>query len=316
MMAGFGKTAAAQEELNDAALPSHERKNPFAALEAEMSTMSDRIGHTFVGLVGNENTGKTAVVTSAYNKYVSEGGEKSLWALDFDGGAQANKSAFYPDMDSIVVWEPYVYMTNDRTAIDYPETHNRTMRLLQYAVHNSEKLWGVLITGLDGFDSVCINNMRIHDLGLSKDAISAADIRGAGADNRRVEFQWDWGLRKTRFLQLITLCRGLVKKGVRVFLETHLAQTNDNDERSLRPMSGTRPAWEKSTAGLVFQIILFEREDVRDENGNLTNQRFTATYEKSKTDAGLQGQRRIILTTEAGGKPVWYGLQELEEGRL
>jgi len=327
-MSGFGNLKKVEDGVKDAQKQtdlrniSHDRTDPFAAISAEIAAANDNIGHTFTALIGHENTGKSASVTAAYAIHVDkcmkdsvqyETKPKQLMCLDFDGGAQANKSAFWPDLDTMVCLDPYVYTQDDRTAIDYPATHDRVMKLLQYCVHNHENLWGVLITGVDGWDAVCINNMRIQDLGLAKDAISAADIRGQGKDSRRVEFQWDWGIRRTRFHQMTTLCRGLVKKGVKVFLETHLAKQDDEDRSSIR---GWRPAWEKSTAGLVFQILLFEREDVYDDEGNLTNQVFTATYEKSKTNANLQGQRRTILTTEVGGKPKWYGLQELNDGTL
>jgi len=317
-MSGFGKLKEVEDEAKDTQKQPHERADPYAAIAAEIAAANDNIGHTFVGLIGHENTGKSASVTAAFNMHVKkmlkEGQtSKKLMCIDFDGGAQANKSAFYPEIDDMVCLDPYVYTQGERTAVDYPATHDRVMKLLQYCVHNYENIWGVLVTGVDGWDSVCINNMRIQDLGLARDAISAADIRGSGKDSRRVEFQWDWGIRRTRFHQMTTLCRGLVKKGVKVFLETHLAKQDDEDRSSIR---GWRPAWEKSTAGLVFQILLFERHDTYDDDGNLTNQTFTATYEKSKTNAHLQGQRRTILTTEVGGNPKWYGLQELNDGTL
>jgi hypothetical protein len=318
MMSGFGKMKEVEETIEDTKKIPHRRKDPFAAIAAEIASANDNIGHTFTALIGHENTGKTAVVTYAYKLYVQnllkeKQTPKQLMCIDFDGGAQANKSAFHPEISTMVCLEPYVYTQDDRTAIDYPATHDRVMKLLQYCVHNHEKIWGVFITGVDGWDSVCINNMRIQDLGLARDAISAADVRGSGKDSRRVEFQWDWGIRRTRFHQMTTLCRGLVKRGVKVFLETHLAKLDEDDRMSVR---GWRPAWEKSTSGLVFQILLFEREDIYDDESRLTNQVFTATFEKSKTDVGLQGQRRTILTTEVGGKPKWFGLQELNDGTL
>ena len=196
-MSGFGKMKEVEESIEDTKKESHQRKDPFAAIAAEIASANDNIGHTFTALIGHENTGKTAVVTHAYKLYVQnmiqkDAIPKRLMCVDFDGGAQANKSAFHPELDTMVCLEPYVYTQDDRTAVDYPATHDRVMKLLQYCVHNHENIWGVLITGVDGWDSVCINNMRIQDLGLARDAISAADVRGSGKDSRRVEFQWDW----------------------------------------------------------------------------------------------------------------------------
>ena len=73
-----------------------------------------------------------------------------------------------------------------------------------------------------------------------------------------------------------------------------------------------RPAWEKATNNYLFQIIKCERNDTHDDDGNLTLSEYTATFEKSKTDAALQGQKSIILRTESGKRPTWYGLPELQ----
>jgi len=40
------------------------------------------------------------------------------------------------------------------------------------------------------------------------------------------------------------------------------------------------------------------------------------SFEKSKTDAGLQGQKRTVLVTEVGKAPIFYGLPELNDGTL
>ena len=318
-MTGFGKTKAAQAALQDEELPAHERADPFAALQAELDTEQPMLNtHTFAGLIGHENTCKTAIVTAAYNKYWEEIGEdeqpKQLWLLDFDGGGFANKSAFYPENTGIKSFEPYVYMSGNRTAIDYDATHNRVMQIMQFAIKNSDNIWGVLVTGVDQWDAVCVNNMRINDLGLASDAISASDVRGAG-DGQRVGSQWDWSIRKTRFQQLTSLCRALVKRGVKVFMETHLSLTNYSVGAN-EANASWKPAWEKSTNNFLFQIIRMEREDTLDEEGNVLIQRFTATFEKSKTDATLQGQKRTVLVTEVGKAPIFYGLPELNDGTL
>ena len=59
------------------------------------------------------------------------------------------------------------------------------------------------------------------------------------------------------------------------------------------------------------------REDTYDEEtGDVTRSVYTATFEKSKTNAKLQGQKRTILITEAGKEPQWFGLPELYDGTL
>lgn len=313
--AGFGKTKAAQEAAKEDATPSHAQVDVFKALQMELDTPQENLNsHTFMGIIGHENTTKTAIVTSAHTTYAAQIEKpKELWIIDFDGGGAANKSAFHPDNTAIKIWEPYIYMSGDRTAYNYADTHQRVMRILQFAVKKADTVWGVLVTGTDQWDSVCINNMRINDLGLAKDGIEAADNRGAGT-GQRVEYQWDWALRKSRFQQLTALSQGLVKKGVKVFLETHLSLTNytSNNEANAQ----WRPAWEKSTNNFLFQILKCEREDTFDDEGNVVKQTFTGVFEKSKTNASIQGQKRTILITEIGKEPIWYGLPELNDGTL
>mgnify|MGYP003111624968 CR=1 FL=1 len=277
--------------------------------------------HLFVGIAGHENTGKTGIVLDAFSQ--DEEATKNgdiLEIIDFDGGGSASASAFYGDNERIRCWEPWVMQKNDRTAYDYPATHNRVMKILQFAAQRAReqnnpdyegpRLWGVIVTGVDLWDSVCVNNMRIVDLNLARDGIEAADW------NKKVGHQWDWAIRKTRFHQMTAICRSLVKLGVRIFWETHLRLTNYSFGKN-EEQAKWRPDWEKSSNNYVFQIIICEREDTfDDESGDLVKSEYTATFEKCKTNASLQGQKRTILVTEIGKPPVWIGLPELSDGSL
>ena len=333
-MAGFGKTKQAEKEQKEQKeieeTPPHKRENadPFADLRQELTTMDHMPQtHTFCVLAGHDNTGKTAVVTDAYGKWLQaperteQEKKMELWGFDFDGGLAANKSAFHSSQQSIRVWEPWVMMKKDRTAYDYPLTHERLMSLGQFALECAQKqrdpdydgprLWGVHITGIDLWDSVCVNCMRIVDLNIAKDGIEAADW------NKKVGHQWDWAIRKTRFHQLTGLCRSLVKAGVRVFWETHLRLTNYSWGKAEDTTPTWRPDYEKSSNNYVYQILRCERKDEKDEEtGEVIRSEYQVTFDKSKTNAKLQGQRRTTLITEAGKEPQWFGLPELYDGSL
>ena len=114
------------------------------------------------------------------------------------------------------------------------------------------------MTGIDLWDSICINNMRIIDLNLASDGIEAADW------NKKVGHQWDWAIRKTRFHQLTALSRGLVSAGVNVFWETHLRMTNYSFGKN-EEAAKWRPDCEKATNNYVFQILICERTDTYDD---------------------------------------------------
>ena len=189
-MAGFGKAKEIQvkeeeaEELASTPVTKRTDSGAFAALKAEFEELQNQGGpktHIFMGIIGHENTGKSGIVLDFFQKYCDETEEpKHLAVLDFDGGGAATKSAFYPNNKSIRCWDPWVMQTGDRTAYDYPATHDRVMSILQYTLSEHDQYWGVLVTGVDLWDSVATNCMRIADLGLAKDGIDAADNRGAG----------------------------------------------------------------------------------------------------------------------------------------
>ena len=92
---------------------------------------------------------------------------KTLAVIDFDGGGAATKSAFYPNNDNIRCFEPWVMQKSDRTAYDYPATHDRVMGIMQFLVSEHENIWGVHVTGVDLWDNICINNMRIAGIVVS-----------------------------------------------------------------------------------------------------------------------------------------------------
>lgn len=344
-MSGFKKLkevelAAVEAEVEEAPLPEVEQAfvqeiadematfdpdDPFADMRAELEALATDgpKTHIFCGVVGHENTGKTGIVMDALmtNEEAVARGDM-LWVFDFDGGGSASRSAHYGNTPNIRAWDPWVMGKEDRTAYDYPATHNRLMRLGQFATHQAKlqndpgyegpDLWGVLITAVDLWDSVCINNMRIQDLGLAKDAIEAADIRGVGP-GERVDQQWDWALRSNRFHQLTAICRRLVKNGVRVFWETHIKPEVFRDQET----GGWKPAWEKHATNFLHQIIWCRRQKDRESDGSETGtETYTAEFHKCKTNPAIQGQTRTTMVTHKGEQPQWYGLPELRDDRL
>ena len=209
-MAGFGQTVKLQQEIEkvvDEVGVQNPNKDPYAALRAEQESMSHIIKtHSFAGIFGFDGTGKSAIVLDAFNKDETKVEGSLLHAVDFDNGVGMLNSAIY-DNPNVVSWNPWKMGNKDRTAYDYPGTHQRVMDIMKYIISEVEKgvaVWGVLVSGLDSWLEICTNNMRIIDLGLAKDGIDAADNRGAG-EAKRVERQSDWAIRNTRFHQLTKL---------------------------------------------------------------------------------------------------------------
>ena len=305
-------------------------KPSMTALEAEFEMLGHTVAasHVFCGVVGHEGTGKSGIVMDAFMKGWLQDHENAvehtargdfLNVIDFDGGGAVTRSTHYGNTPHIRCWDPWVMQDEDRTAYHYPETHNRVMNILRFAVARSEAqkdpayegahIWGLFVTAVDLWDSVAKNNMRISDLGLAADAIAAADNRGAGKGGQRVQQQFDWAIRSTRFHQLTAMCRKLVKNGVRVFWETHYKNMGFTDD-------GTQqvPDWEKHSSNYLHQILHLSKVQSKTADGIPEDRwNYTVDFRKCKTNPNLEGQERIIMTTSKGDKPVWYGLPELRD---
>jgi hypothetical protein len=323
-MAGFGQTANAQKEVKQAQNEEASKPAPvakgdaFAHLRIEQDKMKAQpLQHMFIGLAGFDGTGKSGMVTHAFGEACKDDPSAQLHAIDFDMGVAMLNSAVNNN-PNIVSWKPWQMGVSDRTAYDYPGTHQRVMDIMKFILHQVESgeanVWGVLVSGLDSWLEICTNNMRIIDLGLAKDGIESADIRGAG-DAKRVERQSDWAIRNTRFHQLTALSRSLVRAGVRVFWETHLRATNFSYGKESDTMSLT-PEWEKKTNNYLPTILWMEQEEEYDDEGNLIKTEYKARFKKCKTNPALQDQTRTVFVTRPNGEPEWFGLPELYDGSL
>jgi len=265
----------------------------------------------FMGIGGHSGRGKTGIAMDAFMHYRKD--NEMMWCYDFDFGANDCKQAHYPGADDIIrVWNPWVTQPNDRTAFDYPKTHQRVMDLCRFAIEYAKKqkepgfngqiLKALLVTAVDQFDNVCINNMKIYDLEMdAKDAIEAA------ASKLNKEIGWNWSIRKTRFKQLTALCRQLNFLGVDVFWETHIKSGDDEYSHD-----GWKFVWEKDANNDLTQILWCKDEVVRDEDGKPTGEtRYKVEFTKCKTNADLQGQERTFFITKKGQPAEWLGLAEL-----
>jgi hypothetical protein len=318
-MAGFGQTAEAQKEVAKVQqVAPASVKDAFAHLRIEEEKMGqEKMTHMFIGVAGFDGTGKSGIVASAFDEYVKENPNAMMHAVDFDMGVAMLNSAVNKN-PNIKSWKPWQMSVSDRTAYDYPGTHQRVMDIMKYILQKvesgEEEVWGVLVSGLDSWLEICTNNMRIIDLGLAKDGIDSADMRGAG-EGKRVERQSDWAIRNTRFHQLTALSRSLVRAGVRVFWETHLRATNFSYGKETDTTSWM-PEWEKKTNNYLPTIIWMEQEEHYDDEGALTKTEYKARFKKCKTNPTLQDQARTVFVTRPNGEPEWFGLPELYDGSL
>jgi hypothetical protein len=270
---------------------------------------------TFVGIGGHSGRGKTGIAMDAFVHYAEE--DEMMWCMDFDSGALECKQTHYPDDERFRIWNPWSTQVGNRTAFDYPKTHQRTMDICKFALEYAQKqrspdwdkprLKAFLVTAVDQFDQVCINNMKIYDLEMdAKDAIEAA------ASKLNKEIGWNWNIRSTRFKQLTALCRQMNHLGVDVYWETHIKSGDDEYSHD-----GWKFVWEKQANNDLTQILWCKDIKVRDEDGKETGEtRYAAEFVKCKTNPNLQGQERTFFVTKKGQNAEWYGLPELRDRTL
>jgi hypothetical protein len=269
----------------------------------------------FCGMVGHEGTGKTGLAMDAHVHRHPQG---MCFVLDHDNGGLACKTAHYPKDERFRTFSPWVMQQENRTAYNYLASYNRTMDICKFAVEYAEQqqrpdfdglpLKTFIVTGVDQFDGMCMNVMKIHDLDMK-----ATDAVEASAAKLNKEIGWNWAIRSTRFKQLTAQCQRLNLLGVDVYWETHLREDKDGKVG----FDGWKFAWEKSANQDLFQVIWCRRSVVRNADGAKTGEvRYEAEFFKQKTNSDLLNQRRLYFVTKAGEPAQWLGLPELREGTL
>tara|TARA_R100001443_G_scaffold117362_1_gene141720 strand:- start:682 stop:1689 length:1008 start_codon:yes stop_codon:yes gene_type:complete len=292
----------------------------FPSIDEEMLSLANPPkfppSNIMCGIVGHEGGGKTGIAMDGHMHRYTDG--ELMYVIDFDNGAMACHQAHYNGDPRIRIFRPWVMQVEDRTAYNYLATYQRVMDLAKYAVEYAEKqqeegfdepiLKSFLVTGVDQFDSVCINNMKIYDLEMN-----ATDAIEASAAKLNSEIGWNWNIRSTRFKQLTAICQKLNALGVDVYWETHLKE----DKEGKVGFDGWKFAWEKSANNDLFQIIWCKSKVIRNNDGSETGEvRHYADFFKQKTNSNLKGQERTYFVTKKGEDAEWFGLSELRDGVL
>ena len=286
-----------------------------AEMDAQAGAPDITPSNVFCGVVGHEGGGKTGHIMDAH---MHKHPNALMIAADFDNGALACKQAHWNSNPNIRIFSPWVMQEQDRTAYNYKATYQRVMDICKYAVEYAERqyeegfeglpLKTFMVTGVDQFDSLCIDCMKIYDLDM--DAVDAIE---ASQSKLNAEIGWNWSIRATRFKQLTAMCQKLNRLGVDVYWETHLKEDKDGKVG----FDGWKFAWHASATKDLFQIIWCKEKPVRNSDGSLTGEvRYYAEFFKEKTNSNLMNQERLYFVTKKGEPAEWLGLPELRDGVL
>ena len=235
--------------------------------------------------------------------------------LDNDNGGLSCKNAHYNGNTNIRIFSPWVMQQEDTTAYNYLLSYIRTMEIAKFydrvcretdraRIPKGQLLKSFIVTGVDQFDEMCVNCMKIYDLDMkATDAVEASHAK------LNSEIGWNWVF-VPRFKQLTAQCQKLNRLGVDVYWETHL-----KPDDGLLSHDGFKFVWEKSANKDLFQIVWVKGKPVRNNDGGLTGEtRYTAKFYKSKTNPNLLNQERLYFVTKEGEDAQWYGLPELRDG--
>jgi len=278
----------------------------------------------FCGWAAAAKSGKTgSTVDSLTNDEKAAGAEAHL--IDFDTSGETTKSAHHAGSKHIVVLDPWVmdYQRASRIAYDFPATYQKVMDIIKAQIEIADKqneyfrihgtmpqpyLKTVIFDGADQWLNICETLMKVEDLGLGVDGISVSgkphkELLGSG--------RFNWNIRKVRYYSAITALQELSRRGVHVYLLTHMKKNYDGEGNVIQ--GGEVPAWLDGTEGKLQQLVIGEIVHERSATGKLTGvSESYATLVENRASLYSSGRVKVFLRDPAGSE--WYGWPGLKDG--
>jgi hypothetical protein len=278
----------------------------------------------FVGWAAPAKSGKTgSALDSLTDDEKANGAEIHL--IDFDTAGETTKSAHHGGSSNIVVLDPWVIDPNSSSRIpyDFPATYQKVMDILRAQIEMADKqneyfrkhgrmpnpyLKTVVFDGADQWLNICETLMKVEDLGLGVDGISVSgkphkELLGSG--------RFNWNIRKVRYNSAITALQELSRRGVHVYLLTHMKKNYDGDGNVI--VGGEIPAWLDGTEGKLQQLVVGQVVQERDATGKLTGvSESFVTLVENRASLYATGRVKIFRRDPAGS--VWHGWPGLKDG--
>jgi hypothetical protein len=276
------------------------------------------------GWAAPPKSGKTgSSLESLTDEEKTNGAEVHL--LDFDTAGETTKSAHHAGSSNIVVLDPWVIDPNSSSRIpyDFPATYQKVMDILRAQIEMADKqneyfrengrmpnpyLKTVVFDGADQWLNICETLMKVEDLGLGVDGISVSgkphkELLGSG--------RFNWNIRKVRYNSAITALQELSRRGVHVYLLTHMKKNYDGDGNVV--VGGEVPAWLDGTEGKLQQLVIGEMVQERDATGKLTGvSESFVTLVENRASLYATGRVKIFRRDPAGSE--WFGWPGLKDG--
>lgn len=299
--------------------------NPAAqAVAVAMSSHFRDVPKVICGVKGDRKSGKSGILYDSLTADEIANGAQ-VWGLDFDGGGDSTVSAHHKDKsNNILVLNPWAIIKNARAKVpfDYPETYNKTMDYLNYALELAQKqdeyfklngkmpkpyLKTLVFDGMDHWLHICGTAMKIEDLELGPNAVAVSGRKTATKIGR-----FNWEFRKNRYQAAMYVFQELARLNVHVYVITGLKPSYDKNGNEI--IGADVPAWMKDTERDLEQLLEVRIEKERDSNGALTGKEVSkAQLIFNRTSLRLP-EPVILYLQEPGTDGQWFGYDGLKDG--
>jgi hypothetical protein len=276
------------------------------------------------GVVGPRKAGKSGMlVDSLTDEEVANGA--MIFLEDFDAGGDSTVSAHHKDkQENIVVLNPWITnkASKSRVPFNYPETFNKTMDDLLYALEVAEsqdeyfKIHGKMpnpylktfvFDGMDHWLHICGTAMKIEDLELGDDAVEVSGRKTATKVGR-----FNWEFRKNRYQAAMNTFQELSRLNVHVYVVTGQKPSYDSNGNEI--MGADIAAWMKDTERDLEQLIEVSLEQERSEIGELTGKTISRAQLKFNRTSLRLPAPVILFEQEVGTDGQWFGYKGLQDG--
>jgi len=253
------------------------------------SVVKSNICAVFYGLDGTGKSG--AAIDCRTPEEIKEG--LKIYVMDFDDGCAPLKYKYYDNDENLILLDP-TYIGEDNKP-DYVATYDKSLAIIKYILEQEEagvKIKAVVLDGLDSLLKICEYVMKIEDLKINPQA--------------QITQSFEWGKRNSKYYTILLLLKRLK---CHKFYITHMKDLKKwtivpgSGDRELSTI-GTKPNWQDQTPNMMFQKVLFTRED---SNGKVV---LKARIEKCKTNISLEG-KEVTIAEISKDKSQWNGLKDL-----
>lgn len=254
------------------------------------------VSNICMGIVGDDGTGKSGIALDVRTEQEIKD-KKEIFVFDLDFGCAPIKLKYHNNDSNIKIYDPTEYVTDKNgIRIDYKRTMEKIKTICSYLIKNKEnypKVKTVIIDGVDRLLKIAEYQMKVEKH-LQPDG--------------RADYAY-WNKRNIDYQQVMDLIKKLPWDKIYITHEKEVDKEQEELKDKIRPKATRvklKPAWEKKSSDMMYQIIETYREDSNDKV------EYKAHIRKWKGKAELEGKDIVFCTVDkTNGNVNWKGLKEV-----